>query len=518
MILVVDSLIRLVRNLGGMPAALGPAIAGRLLSLALLIALAVIGAVDAGAQTVEFRRGTRGEPRADDALRAVLARGGYLVLTGDTVLAASDVISSDVILIEGTLRVEGRIEGDVIGVQSDIFARPGAKFDGAVVVLGGGFYGSSLAELGEPPIDASRHNYSVEERETGIYVVTAPGGGARLGLPGIYGFLLPEYDRVNALTVAWGVDLERGPALWMPDVRARVRYRSVRQTLDGDVEISWPFGRHKFQLSGGRTVRSNDDWINGRIENSLYAIIAGVDTRNYYEARFVDADLRLSFGSRVLWTNDIVVGWERARTLENRDPFSIFDARGGFQPNTPVSEADAASVRLVSAAQVLDGLFSHLDVEASIEHADAEVAGDLSFTVFGAAVLAEVSAWGRSALVLEGRGQLPTSSGAPAQRWRSLGSWGTLPTLRPVERQGDNMWWAAVTYRAPLDRRVGTRWELVPWLQYAVGNAWIEGGARPSTVHNLGFGVTVGPLAAAVYTAPSDDFKTVLALGIDRLR
>jgi hypothetical protein len=476
------------------------------------------GVPDAAAQTVEFRRGTKGEPRADEALRDVLSRGSYQLLTRDTVLAADEVIGSDVIVIGATLRLEGRIEGDVVGVRSDIFARPGGRIDGRVAVLGGGFYGSSLAELGSEPIDASRYLYGVEEGEGGTYVVMAPGGRARLRLPGLYGFLVPEYDRVNAVTLPWGVDLERGPALWMPDARARVRYRTVREQFDGELELAWHLGRHGVVLSGGRTVRSNDDWINGGVENSLYAVIGGVDTRNYYDARFVEGDLRLSFGSRVLWTNDIVVGWERARSLENQDPFSIFEVRGGFQPNTPVSEGDVASLKLLSVAEFLERSPAPLDIELSVEHADADVAGDLSFTVFGAALLAEVSAWGRSALVIEGRGQVPTSSGAPAQRWRALGGWGTLPSLKPLERQGDNMWWAAATLRVPLDRRVGARWELVPWLQYAAGNAWVEGAGRPSTVHNLGAGISLGPVAAAVYTAPSDDFKTVFAIGFDRLR
>jgi hypothetical protein len=502
MIRVIDNIVRLTWILGVF-LALTPGLSGR---------------GDAGAQTVEFRRGTRGEPRADQALMAVLSRGGYRVLTRDTVLAASEVIASDVIVIGATLRLEGRIEGDVVGVQSDIFARPGGRIDGRVVVLGGGFYGSSLAELGSPPIDASQYRYVVEGSGRAGYVVTAPGGSARLRVSRLYGFRLPGYDRVNAVTVPWGVDLERGPEPWMPDVRARVRYRSVRGQFDGDLGLSWPFGRHAFMLGGGRTVRSNDGWINGSVENSLYAVIGGVDTRNYYDARYVEGDLRLSFGSELQWTNDIVVGWERARTLDNRDPFSIFEVRGGFQANAPVSEADAASVRLVSVAEFIGRRFPSLDVELSIEHADADLAGDLSFTMFGAAVQAEAQTWGRGSLVLEGRGQVPGSSGAPAQRWRALGGWGTLPSLRPGERLGDHMWWAAATLRAPLGRRVGARWELVPWLQYAVGNAWVEGGTRPPTVHNLGAGITLGPFAGAVYTAPSDEFKTVLSIGFDRLR
>ncbi|NIU78063.1 MAG: hypothetical protein GWN71_32275, partial [Gammaproteobacteria bacterium] len=77
--------------------------------------------------------------------------------------------------------------------------------------------------------------------------------------------------------------------------------------MDGDLELIWPFGRHALIVRGGRTVRTNDEWANGGVENSLYAVIGGVDTRNYYDARFAAADLRLGFGSRVLWTTDVVV-------------------------------------------------------------------------------------------------------------------------------------------------------------------------------------------------------------------
>ncbi|UCC72687.1 MAG: hypothetical protein JSV86_20400 [Gemmatimonadota bacterium] len=497
-----DSSRHLIRNLAG--------------SLSVILGLTWMG--DAAAQTVEFQHGTRGDARADEVLRRVLARGRYRVLARDTILTSGELIASDVIILGATLRVEGRIEGDLIGVQSDIFARPGGRIEGTVVVFAGGFYGSSLAELGAPPIDASRYNYRVEEREAGVYLVTAPGSGAALRLPGLYGFLLPEYDRVNALTLAWGLDLERGPSAWMPDVQGRIRYRSVREDFDGDLELSWPIGRHAVAVRGGREVRTNDGWINGSLENSLYAIIAAVDTRNYYDARFIEADLQVGFGTRVLWTHDLVVGWERARGLENQDPFSIFEVRGGFQQNTPVSEAEIASAKLVSAGRVRDQSLFPIDLELSLEHADADIAGDISFTLLGGVIVAEVPAWGRHTLVVEGRGQIPSSSGAPAQRWRALGGWGTLPTLRPVEREGDNMWLVAATYRAPLGRRVGARWELVPWLQWAAGNAWPEGVERPSTVHNLALGLALGPLAAAVYTAPSDDFKTVLAVGFERIR
>ncbi len=486
---------------------------------AAVLGLCLCGLVsEAPAQEVVFRARGRGMPRANEALTRILQRGDYRVIARDTVLAPDAVISGDVILIRATLRVEGRITGDLIGVQSNIFARPGGRFEGTIAVLGGGFYGSSLADLTAAPIDAAVYDYVVALRDDGVYVITAPGANARVRLPGLYGFLAPTYDRVNALTVPWGLEFERGASVWLPNASARVRYRSVRTDVDGDLELSWPFGRHSVALRGGLTVRTNDDWINSDLENSIYAIVGGIDTRNYYEAGFAEAELDLEFGLGTQWLTGVTLAWERADSLSNRDPFSIFSIRGGFQPNAPVMEAEAASAKLEAGVRSWIGGTTSLSVDLEAERADQSVAGDLTFSVFGGSLEVEIPTIGGQNLVVEARGQVPGTDGAPGQRWRALGGWGSLPTLRPVERQGDVMWWTGAKYRIPLRPQAGLLTRIDAWVQYAAGNAWVDGERRPPTVHNLGLGATLGPLAGGVYTDPSDDFKAVFALGIDTRR
>jgi len=489
------------------------------LAAVVIVGLCLSGPVShANAQQVVFRARGQGMPRASDALRRVLERGNYLVVDRDTTIAAGDVIESDLVVIGTTLRLEGWVKGDLIGVQSDLFARPGGRIDGVVAVLGGGFYGSALANLDSPPIIAALYAYTAQRRTDGVYVITAPGSKARVVLPGLYGFLLPTYDRVNAVSVAWGLDFERGASVWLPDASARIRYRSVRSDLDGELELRWPFARHSFAARVGLTVRTNDDWINNDLANSLYAVIAGIDTRNYYEARFAEAALDLEFGSRTIWRTGVTSGWERAETLVNRDPFSIFSARGGFQANAPVEEADAVSAGISAGVEAWLGSQTSFELDVDLERADASVAGDLTFSVFGASLSADLPTLGAQSLVIRARGQLPGSEGAPGQRWRALGGWGTLPTLRPVERQGDTMWWAAATYRWPLRPQAGLLSRFDLWAWYSAGNAWVDGGERPSTVHNVGVGTSLGPLAAGVFADPGDDFKTVFALGIDTRR
>jgi hypothetical protein len=486
----------------------------RLGALLALIAAGLAGDVlEASAQTVMFERGRRGLPLADEAVERVLARGQYRVLTRDTILGAGEVIAGDVVVLQATLRIEGRIEGDLIAVRSDVFARPGGQIDGAVVVLGGGFYGSSLAKLGSSPVDASRYSYQVGEREAGAYVVRAPGGKVGVKLPGFYGLGFPTYDRVNGLTLTWNVELRGGQPGWLPEASGRIGYRSERTDVDGGLELRWPFGRHAVSVRGGLTVRSNDRWINGDMENSLYSLTGGVDTRNYYEARFAEAALHLGHGTRLRWSHDLAVGWERARSLEDRDPFSIFSVRGGFQRNPAVREADIVGLALVSAVRTSDRRRVSLDFSLSLEVAERDVAGDLSFTVLAATARGVVGTVGDQSLILQGFGQIPGSAGAPPQRWRALGGWGTLPTLVPGERWGDSSWWLAATYRVPLPWGLGVLGRVVPWMEYAAGNAWVDDDERPTAVHNLGLGVSLGRLGAALFADPGDDFETFLALG-----
>ncbi len=472
----------------------------------------------ATAQEVEFRAGSGGLGRADAAVREILARADYVVITADRVLGRGEVIAGDVIVLGATLRIEGTIRGDLVGVQSDIFARPGGAVGGTVVVLGGGFYGSTLAELERRPVSAVGYAYTFEARRRGGYTIVAPGGRVSLRPAGLYGLLFPGYDRVNALTVPLGLDFDRGSLAVLPDAELRLRIRTAREMFDGTLTLRWRSGRHEISVAGGRSVRTNDDWINGDVENSVYSFVAAVDTRNYYDADFLATGIELAFGSGALWNAELTLGWERARPLANEDPFSLFDVRAdGFQANLPALEADAASLKLAGGVAKESPGGSALSAEVELEIADEELAGDLTFAVLGGGLRLRLPTIGRQVLVIEGKGQASLSDDAPPQRWRSLGAWGSLPTLVPTGQAGDRMWWTALTYQVPVTGGLGRVRSPFLWVQYAAGNAWTAG-PRPSTIHDLGLGLTFGPLALAVYTAPSDDFKTVLTLGVDPRR
>ena len=470
---------------------------------------------DAAGQTVEFRPGSRGDPTADEAVRKVLARGRYQVFTRDTVLATGDVVNGDLVVLRSALRVEGTVQGDIVAAQADVFARPGGRIGGVVVVLNGGFYGSSLADVGRKPISAAALDYRVHREEGDRYIISAPGGSADLRLAGLYGFVMPTYDRVNALTISWGLELDRGRSLFVPDASARVRLRSARELIDGVIELTWPRGRHAAIVAGGRTVRTNDRWIVGDLENTLHTLIGSADLRNYYEARFVDFGIRLNHGIGVRWSHELALAWERARTLPNEDPFRLFSSRGGFQENLPVDEGDIGSLKVAQALRIRTWHRTDLDIQLEVELADRDLAGDFTFALFSGAVRADIGTTGAQRVILLGRAQVPASD-APRQRWRALGGWRTLPTLNRLEQVGDRMWFVEATYRLPTSVSLGALGRLEGYGQYAVGNAWTDSAARPRVVHNVGAGLAVGWLALGLYTDPGNDFETFLALGIRR--
>lgn len=487
-----------------------------------LVALAACGVLtlwpggvrEATGQEVGFERGTGGLARADAAIREILARDRYRLIVRDTLIAPGERVTGDLIVLGAGVRLEGSVDGDVVVVRGDLFARPGSRIEGRVVVIGpGGFYGSSLAEVPVPPIDAAYLAYDYRG-DDGTYVITGPVARGGLRLPGLYGLLLPLYDRVNAVSLTWGVELEPVGSKAVPQSSARVSYRTARDRVDATLALSWPVARHAVEFAGGREPRTQDEWIVGDVINSIEALLSAVDLRNYYEARFARAGARIAHGDRLDWTHRLSLEWEEASSLVNQAPFSIFEDRLGFHENRRIDPGDVWGVRLGThvAYRSVSGL--PLEVDATVEAANRDVAGDFTFTLLSGGAVIAVPTLRDQGLALRARGQAVLSSGAPRQRWRGLGGLHTLPTLERLGRFGDRMWWVEASYFLPSPLGVAGLARLRPWLRYTAGNAWSGIGERPGTIHNAGVGLEFGYVAVGVYANPEEGFETIVVLGL----
>src|SRR5688572_7349618 len=80
-------------------------------------------------------------------------------------------IATTLIVLDRTTYLAGRVEGDVIVVDADVFLRPGAEITGRVVAIGGGAYPSALAVVGG----------AVESFHDLTYSIVPADGGYRLG-------------------------------------------------------------------------------------------------------------------------------------------------------------------------------------------------------------------------------------------------------------------------------------------------------------------------------------------------
>ena len=466
----------------------------------------------ARAQEVRF------EPRSGERTDQEIARfleGPYQLWTRDTVLAPEQTVRGDVLVLEGAARIAGTIEGSIYVVDGDLFLRPGARIAGDVVVVGGGYYGSGLAAV-EGRVEY-RPNVALavmpEEGGYRIYAVEEP--LEPFQLHGLYGFGLPTYQRVDAVTLSWGATARAVNWAWRPDLSVDGRIKTGPADFEGTARQFWhPSRSVQFGFEVERATRNNEGWIWGTLINSLSYFFAGEDVRDYYRADRFALTIERPPGPGL--SPSFTFQYEDADSLVAESYFVLFDDDDDVRPNPPVDVGETVS-----------GIFSlthrtrkgepGLNARVLLEGATSDVAGDFSF------LLGELRArWDHPTIAgqqlkafVEARGDLAGS--LPRQRWSALGGVGTLPTFRALEFRGPRLLYGQLSYFLPL----------VPWARESsmvnfvfhgrVGSAWDEGETAVFEA-NLLFGLRVFFVEGGVAVDPrSGRVKAELVLSGDRL-
>jgi hypothetical protein len=447
------------------------------------------------------QRQVRFEPRSGEEIDERLSEfleGSYALWTRDSVVTQDQVVDGDLLVLEGAVRIAGTVTGSVFVVDGDLFLRPGAVIEGDLVVIGGGYYSSSLATVeGE-----------IEYRPSVALSVLPDDGGYLIyfseePLPvfefhGLYGFGVPTYQRVDAVTLSWGATLRVTGWDWRPDLSFDGRFKTGPAQFDGSVRQFWyPSRKLQFGWEIERATLNNEGWIWGTLVNSLSYFFAGEDVRNYYLAdrasvtieRPPDPGLSPSFTFQ----------WEDADSLQARDYFVLFP-NDSVQANPPIDPGETVS-----------GIFSlthrrkrgepGVDAAVTLEGATESLAGDFSF------LLAELRArWDHPTvagqqlkLFLEARGDLAGS--LPRQRWSAFGGVGTLPTFTAVEFRGPRLLFGGVSYFVPL-LPWASESAMINFVAHARGGAvWNDGGSS-GFESNLIFGIRVFFAEAGVAIDP----------------
>ncbi len=458
------------------PAPLRRASRSRRARLALGLALA---AVPTGLSGQDVRLAERPRTDAQRRLEAFLERGDFELWTRDTVLARGDTVPTSVLVLEGSARIAGRIAGDLYVVDGDLFLRTRGSVGGDVVVIGGGFYGSGLAEVEGTTTYRPGQQMRVMPDAGGYLIFPVLERPPAIELDGQYGFHAPAYQRVDAVTLAWG-GLVRAEALpGRPELELVGRYKTGPEKLDGSARVSWYAGsRVRVGIAASRATRSNEAWIRPGWYNSLATLFTGDDARDYHRADRAGVELELrsppipDWRTDPRWSATLSAGWEEARSLRARDVFVLLEGDEA-RPNPEIEPGDAYSARAAfhwRAGDEASGGGFGLGLEA----ASRDVAGDFSFLLGEARATARgATGWGHTwELFAIGRADLAGS--LPAQRRSSLGGIGTLPTVPMLALRGERLLFGEAAYGVPL-ATAGRLARAEVFVRGSAGAAWSEG-------------------------------------------
>ena len=469
----------------------GAAATLRASGLAAAILWVVLAAAQpAAAQQQEARRPVEFTPRADRPVERRLDRfieaGGYSLWDRDTTVARGDTVRGDVLVLESMVRLEGRVEGTLVAVDSDVFLRPHAAVSGDLLVLGGGMYRSSLASVdGEVVYEPNLLLQAVPSG--GGYEIYSPAARPDpLKLDGLSGLHLPSAQRVDEWTFSAGGRLQAADVPWQPSLHLTGAFRTGGDRLAGAARQYWyPSGRLRFGVEAGRGTRTMDRWVRTDAANSLSYVFGGEDYRNYHESDRVLLAARQDFGGGE--TVELSAGWERVRSLPARGAGGLF-GDVTVEPNPAVIPGDAWLARLETRIR-RETRQDSLTVDLRLEGADASVAGDFSYLFAEAAADWRLPAPLNHHVRIRTRARGDLGGDLPPHRWSAVGGAGTLPTLGILELRGPRLLFGRLTYAIPVPvLRVPRLGGPEVFLRAAAGTAW-DDGADPDLQENLMAGI-----------------------------
>ena len=494
---------------------------------ALAIALVAGSSLAQPAPPPTFRiEGPRDEPSAE-LLRATLARP-HIVLFGDPAspvhLARGDRQERSVVVVGGPATVQSEVRGDVIVVGGDLFVHPGARISGRAVAIGGGVYPSSLAYIALGTRSFRDHTYDAT-REGEVVVlryrrtrIDRPTGWE---FPIIAGIRVPQYTRVDGLSLPWGPVFRPTQRL---ELDATVTYRSHIGAIDPGLraELELPNER-TVEATVARITASNDRWIRSDPINSLTTLGTGQDLRNYHRADRGELLVGRTFTVRTLvYTLKLGGAVERAWSAGSPDslgsrPWSFGgreDTEQMARPNPPVARGRTSSALLDGSLelQLQDVLIrgtGRLEQAFDAPRTGAFTQATLDFGV-------RFPTFGSQRFRTEVHTVL-TAGDAPPQRWAYLGGSGTLPTVEvPLGFGGDRLFLLDNRYEIPIEA-IRVRFLGSPTLtfRHLAGSAGV--GRLPGFIHNLGTRLSISLLKVEAYVDPeSRDTKVSAGVSFTR--
>ena len=441
-----------------------------------------------GRNSAEFVREAVSQPH-------VIIRG-----TGRLDLPRDSTITSTLIVIGRPTYLASKVQGNVIVIGGDLFLRPGVDVAGHAVAIGGTVAPTTLGRVGGR-IESYRDDiYDVSQGPTGTVLDLRPTESADpiplVQTNGIYGFMIPTYERVDGLSLPFGalVTLAGGGAVLEPTVTYRSRLGAWDPSVTAKVNEG---GAVHFAGRAGYFTRTNDAWIYSDLVNSATSFFAGIDTRNYFRSKTADGRVFAAIARPGLTLEPFIGGrYESIRPITAAG--NVFSFRGKkddekmARPNPSVEAGTIGSGLL--GAQLYDTMgvvTSRLRLEA--ERSFSTVSGTGGFTQFTFDGRIGFPTFGMQSLRIRAHGVGTIGDSVTHARYAYLGGSGTLPVVDLLELGGTELLFVESRYLIPLP---GVVLPLVGspilTLSHFLGSAGV--GSLPSLEQEIGAGIGLSAL------------------------
>jgi hypothetical protein len=272
----------------------------------------------------------------------------------DSIYIARDSrpVEGNLAVQNGPLVLGGRVNGNVLAVNSDVILRPGARIDGDLWIVGGRLRGRQNATIGgelrvyEARVNTRREGENLYLDAEDDYIEHRPFRSrmSRLGQRSwqdpIHVATAGAYNRVE------GLPIDIGPSIFQAtpwgslkiDAYAIVRTGSTFDDDGGDVghdiTSELRFGRRTGPAIGGRlfnAIEPVESWQLSEMETSLASFLFRRDYRDYYANRGVTGYGRLYLGRSASLTGSF--SDQRWDTRDLFNPFTIFRGDATWRPN-----------------------------------------------------------------------------------------------------------------------------------------------------------------------------------------
>ncbi len=392
------------------------------------------------------------QTRSGDNRRVSRVRRGNLMEPMRTVVVDDDdFVRGFVLSVTGDVEIYGDVNNDVLSLFGDVFIGPDAVVRGDVVSLTGrvdvakdaSVYGEVYS--GEKGRKGRWHRFRRRSNEINF------SSGA-------------SYNRVDGLSIFDAISYKDADSV-LPNVWARAGYALESARWRFDLGLEQVILHRPVLAVGGsyyRKLVSEDDWLLSSMENSLFAVVACEDFRDYYEAEGGTAWLKVKPVKHLTFKGGFT--YEDTRWFDAQpNLWRVFGGDKRFREN--FSSVDPALRE--GGAAVLDSnanAFVHARLEfdsrdeddpfdrsawaavGSLERSHPDISSDYDYSRYQLDVQRYQKLHRRIMLIM--RGVFGASDGEPPMhKLFYLGGLGTLHGYRHKEFMGQRFWMANSEYR-----------------------------------------------------------------------